>query len=79
MKRKRVSTAAQISAVVASALILAACGSQSGTGANSDFCSTHTCIGNFDNGNGYVVQCADGTWSHSGGESGACSYHGGEG
>ena len=43
------------------------------------FCSTHTCIANFDQGNGYIVQCADGEWSHSGGLSGACSYHGGEG
>jgi hypothetical protein len=42
----------------------------------ADFCSTHPCIDNFDNGVGYIVQCADGTWSHSGGRSGACSYHG---
>ena len=42
------------------------------------FCSTHACIANFPNGNGYVVQCTDGTWSHSGGLSGACSDHGGE-
>ncbi len=44
-----------------------------------DFCSTHSCIANFDNGSGYIVQCQDGTWSHSGGLSGACSDHGGEG
>lgn len=42
------------------------------------FCSNHQCISNFPNGNGYVVQCADSTWSHSGGLSGACSDHGGE-
>jgi hypothetical protein len=42
------------------------------------FCSTHTCIPNFPNGNGTVVQCVDGEWSHSGGLSGACSDHGGE-
>ena len=42
------------------------------------FCDTHPCIANFDNGNGYIVQCADGMWSHSGGLPGACSYHGGE-
>ncbi len=42
------------------------------------FCSTHQCIENFPNGNGYIVQCADGEWSHSGGLSGACSDHGGE-
>ena len=46
---------------------------------DSQFCSTHTCIENFPNGNGYIVQCADGEWSHSGGLSGACSDHGGEG
>ena len=46
-----------------------------GTG---DFCSTHTCIPNFPNGTGYIVQCADGEWSHSGGRPGACSDHGGE-
>jgi hypothetical protein len=42
------------------------------------FCDTHTCIPNFPNGNGYIVQCSDGEWSHSGGLSGACSWHGGE-
>jgi hypothetical protein len=42
------------------------------------FCSSHNCIANFANGNGIVVQCADGMWSHSGGLSGACSDHGGE-
>jgi hypothetical protein len=45
---------------------------------DSQFCSTHECIENFPNGNGYVVQCVDGEWSHSGGLSGACSDHGGE-
>lgn len=45
---------------------------------DSGFCSSHQCIANFPNGNGYVVQCADGEWSHSGGLSGACSHHGGE-
>lgn len=43
-----------------------------------EFCSAHKCIPNFPNGNGYIVQCADGEWSHSGGLSGACSDHGGE-
>ncbi len=42
------------------------------------FCSTHSCIENFANGNGTIVQCQDGEWSHSGGLSGACSDHGGE-
>jgi hypothetical protein len=45
---------------------------------DSQFCSTNQCIESFPNGNGYVVQCADGEWSHSGGLSGACSDHGGE-
>jgi hypothetical protein len=48
------------------------------TSAETDFCSTHPCIENFYNGSGYIVQCNDGMWSHSGGLSGACSYHGGE-
>jgi hypothetical protein len=43
------------------------------------FCDTHDCIPNFDNGNGSVVQCADGAYSHSGGIQGACSHHGGIG
>lgn len=45
---------------------------------DDQFCSTHQCIQNFPNGNGYIVQCVDGEWSHSGGLSGACSDHGGE-
>lgn len=50
-----------------------------GTNANgAGFCSTHTCIPNFGNGHGSIVQCNDGEWSHSGGLPGACSYHGGE-
>jgi hypothetical protein len=36
-------------------------------------------IPNYDEGNGYPVQCADGLWSKSGGIQGACSGHGGEG
>jgi hypothetical protein len=52
-------------------------GSMSHAG-DAQFCSTHTCIPNFPNGNGAVVQCADGEYSHSGGLSGACSSHGGE-
>ncbi len=46
---------------------------------DAQFCSTHSCIENFPNGSGYIVQCTDGEWSHSGGVSGACSDHGGEG
>lgn len=48
------------------------------TSSSTDFCSTHDCIGDWSDPGGYVVQCSDGTWSHSGGESGACSWHGGE-
>lgn len=43
----------------------------------SDFCSYFDCIASFWNGVGYVVQCADGTYSKSGGRSGVCSSHGG--
>ncbi len=42
------------------------------------FCDTHDCIPSFDEGDGSIVQCADGEWSHSGGRPGACSSHGGE-
>jgi hypothetical protein len=45
----------------------------------SDFCSVHDCIGDFENGNGSIVECSDGTFSHSGGVQGACSSHGGVG
>lgn len=45
---------------------------------SASFCSTHACIDSFDSGSGYIVQCEDGEWSHSGGRPGACSYHGGE-
>jgi hypothetical protein len=45
----------------------------------ADFCDVHDCIPNYDEGTGSQVQCADGTWSHSGGRPGACSWHGGVG
>jgi hypothetical protein len=45
---------------------------------DSSFCETHECIPNFDNGNGTIVECADGEWSHSGGIQGACSGPGGD-
>lgn len=44
---------------------------------SADFCDTRDCIESFDEGTGYRVQCADGTWSQSGGRPGACSWHGG--
>lgn len=46
---------------------------------NPSFCSYFNCIPSFwESTNGYVDQCVDGTFSHSGGRRGACSYHGGE-
>jgi hypothetical protein len=47
----------------------------------SGFCNYFSCIPSFyekdDPGDGYIVECNDGTYSQSGGERGACSYHGG--
>jgi hypothetical protein len=44
----------------------------------SGFCDVFDCIPSFwDSTNGYVMQCADGLYSHSGGRSGSCSHHGG--
>ena len=44
----------------------------------SDFCGYFSCIASFwTTTNGYVEQCVDGLFSHSGGRSGSCSYHGG--
>lgn len=44
----------------------------------AEICSYFDCIANFSNGHGYMVECNDGTYSMSGGISGACSDHGGE-
>lgn len=54
-------------------------GGSSGGGDSASFCDTHDCIPSFSGGSGSIVQCVDGTWSHSGGRPGACSHHGGEG
>ena len=43
----------------------------------SNFCDYFNCIASFWNGTGYVLQCVDGTYSLSGGRTGACSSHGG--
>jgi len=44
-----------------------------------NFCDYFNCIPSFwKSTNGYVEECADATYSHSGGRSGACSSHGGE-
>jgi len=53
-------------------------GSSSHAG-DTKFCAEHHCIGSFTTEGGTVVECSDGTYSHAGGISGACSYHGGEG
>jgi hypothetical protein len=43
------------------------------------FCSYFACIKSFwESTNGFVSECNDGTYSHSGGRSGDCSDHGGE-
>jgi len=45
----------------------------------SDICNYFDCIASFwNNTNGYVDECVDGMYSHSGGVRGACSRHGGE-
>jgi hypothetical protein len=45
---------------------------------DAKFCEEHTCIGSFETEGGTVVECEDGSYSHAGGISGACSSHGGE-
>lgn len=45
---------------------------------NPTFCQYFNCITSFwKSANGYVVECNDGAYSHSGGVQGACSYHNG--
>jgi hypothetical protein len=48
---------------------------------NPTFCNYFVCIASFWTedipNDGYVMQCVDGTYSLSGGESGSCSHHGG--
>ena len=51
------------------------------SGATGGPCDGNPCIGDWQKEaaeGGTVVQCNDGTWSHAGGISGACSDHGGE-
>ncbi len=44
----------------------------------STFCTYFVCIATFwTTANGYVVECNDAAYSHSGGQSGVCSHHGG--
>lgn len=55
------------------------CGGSYITSPASAFCSYFKCIASFWKSTlGYVDECRDGTYSHSGGRQGACSYHGGE-
>jgi hypothetical protein len=41
------------------------------------FCSYFSCINNFLNGHGYIVECHDDEYSKTGGKQDACSSHGG--
>jgi hypothetical protein len=45
---------------------------------DGQFCKEHECEGNFTGEDGTIAECFDGTFSHAGGISGACSDHGGE-
>jgi hypothetical protein len=56
-------------------------GSQASSAGSGGPCDGNPCIGDWQKeaaAGGSVVQCNDGTWSHAGGLSGACSHHGGE-
>jgi hypothetical protein len=54
------------------------CGGSVITQPASNFCNSFSCIPSFWNQtNGYVIQCRDGEFSHSGGRQGSCSSHGG--
>jgi hypothetical protein len=55
------------------------CGGGTISSPPSNFCSYFNCIPSFwQSTKGYVEECQDGTYSHSGGRSGSCSYHGGD-
>jgi hypothetical protein len=52
------------------------CGGSVITSPPLDFCTYFACIPSFwTNANGYVEECIDGLYSHSGGRSGSCSSH----
>lgn len=54
------------------------CGGNTIASPPANFCDYFTCIPSFWNQtNGYVAQCNNSLFSHSGGRSGACSSHGG--
>lgn len=48
------------------------------TSPGAETCSYFNCIASFSKGHGYMIECNDGTYSMSGGISGACSSHGGK-
>lgn len=55
------------------------CGGSPVTSAPGNFCDYFSCVASFwRSTKGYVDECVDGTYSHSGGRPGACSTHGGE-
>ena len=54
------------------------CGGGTISSPPSNFCDYFNCIPSFwQSTKGYVEECQDGTYSHSGGRSGSCSSHGG--
>ncbi len=53
------------------------CGGSRITKPAAAICDYLECIANFWNGNGYVVECKDFTFSKSGGIQGVCSHHSG--
>ena len=55
------------------------CGGGTISSPPGDFCNYFACIPSFwSSTRGYVEECADGSYSHSGGRSGSCSSHGGD-
>lgn len=54
------------------------CGGATISNPPGSFCTYFSCIANFWKGRGYVIECADGMYSKSGGIRGSCSYHGGD-
>jgi len=53
------------------------CGGTTISSPPGSFCNYFSCIANFWNGRGSVMQCSDFMFSLSGGIQGSCSYHGG--
>jgi hypothetical protein len=53
------------------------CGGTTISAPPASFCNYFSCIPNFWNGRGSVMQCSDLMYSLSGGIQGSCSYHSG--